>query len=42
MKKKKLKKKFLHQGGFELTTLRLEGERRTPELKFRLKNLGKN
>ena len=41
MKKKNLKK-FLPQGGFELTTIRLEGERRTPELKFYSKNLGKN
>ena len=40
--KKNILKKFLHQGGFELTTIRLEGERRTPELKFCSKNLGKN
>ena len=32
--KKKSKKKLEAQGGFEPTTLGLEGERRTTELKF--------
>ena len=41
-KRKKLKKKIVDQGGFELTTFRLEGERPTTELKFCLKNLGQN
>ena len=41
-KKRKKEKKFVDQGGFELTTFRLEGERPTTELKFCLKNLGQN
>ena len=41
-KEKKIEKKFVDQGGFELTTLRLEGERPTTELKFCFKNLGQN
>ena len=34
---KKNEKKFMDQGGFELTTFGLEGQRRTTELKFWLK-----
>ena len=41
-KEKKIEKKFVDQGGFELTTLRLEGERPTTELKFSLNNLSHN
>ena len=41
-KEKKIEKKIVDQGGFELTTFRLEGERPTTELKFCLKNLGQN
>ena len=40
--KKNLKKKFVAQGGFEPTTLGLEGERRTTELKFWFKNWNQN
>ena len=39
---KKIEKKIVDQGGFELTTLRLEGERPTTELKFSLNNLSHN
>ena len=41
-KEKKIEKKFVDQGGFELTTLRLEGERPTTELKFSLNSLSHN
>ena len=37
-KRKKLKKKFLVLRGFELTTIGLEGQRHTTELKFSLKH----
>ena len=42
LKKKKIEKKIVDQGGFELTTIRLQGERHTTELKFGMKNLGQN